>query len=139
VPTSGTVVLVADHEGGAAPGAVAPGERGLLATKLRAPRRRDLVPRPRLLHQLAGAVDHALTVLSAPAGWGKTSLVAEWQRTSADPAVAWVSLDPQDDDPTRFWAYALAALRTVRPGLGERAGRALGPATRPCSRPCSHR
>ena len=101
----------------------------LLTTKLRAPVRRDLIHRRRLVEQLSGATEHVLTVLSAAAGWGKTSLVSDWSRSAEGPGtVGWLSLDPQDDDPLRFWTYAVAALRAVVPGLGEHALQTLASA-----------
>src|SRR5687768_10314906 len=85
----------------------------LLATKLNVPRwRRGLVSRPHLIARLDQGAERPLTLLSAPAGFGKTTLLAEWLATS--PAgvrlAAWVSLDPGDNDPTRFWAYVVTAL-----------------------------
>ncbi|MFQ5578437.1 MAG: hypothetical protein ACE5G8_15755, partial [Anaerolineae bacterium] len=61
-----------------------------------------------------------LTLLSAPAGFGKTTLLAGWARQAA-PArrVAWLSLDEVDNDPARFWAYVIAALQSVEPALGQ--------------------
>mgnify|MGYP001126263957 CR=1 FL=1 len=64
----------------------------LLATKLHPPARRGLLPRPGLVHRLRPTV-HRLTVLDAPAGWGKTSLLAEWCANAHDVRVAWVALD----------------------------------------------
>jgi LuxR family maltose regulon positive regulatory protein len=91
----------------------------LLATKLYIPRvRLDLVPRPRLTNQLEEFVWRKLTLVSAPAGFGKTSLLSEWLIQSGVPA-AWVSLDEGDNDLARFLSYAIAALQTVQPGLGE--------------------
>ena len=94
----------------------------VLATKLFAPARRSqLVARPRLADQLDTTLDesHRLTLVSAPAGFGKTTLLAEW--LSAVPAgrsVAWLSLDQRDNDPALFWAYLIAALQTAAPGVG---------------------
>lgn len=102
-----------------------PGGNAVLAAKLRAPHRPGLVDRPRLVRHLASGSGHALTLLSAPAGWGKTSLLGDWVR-GTDETVAWLSLDEHDDDPNRFCSYLVAALRTVVPGIGERALRALG-------------
>jgi LuxR family transcriptional regulator, maltose regulon positive regulatory protein len=93
----------------------------LLATKLSAPPTRPrLVPRPRLTERLNEASRHRLTLISAPAGFGKTTLLAEWLATSpgSDLPVAWVSLDEGDDDPVRFWNYVVAALDTIHAGLG---------------------
>ena len=60
-----------------------------------------------------------LVLVWAPAGWGKTVLLAQWRRAErGHRPFAWVSLDPADDDPVRFWNYVVAALRTVVPGFG---------------------
>ena len=99
----------------------------LLATKLHAPRScPDLVPRPRLAECLDQGLARGLTLICAPAGYGKTVLLAEWARRG-QPPVAWLSLDAGDNDPARFWRHAVAALDQVRPGLAERAGPLLGP------------
>ncbi len=100
----------------------------LLRTKLYLPRPRSaaqLVPRPRLIERLNDGLDRKLTLISAPAGFGKTTLLSEWvhQRRGAHAAptlpVAWVSLDKADNDPSRFWAYVVAALQSVCSDLGE--------------------
>jgi len=99
----------------------------LLETKLYVPGpRRDLVPRPRLSERLDRGTASKLVLVSAPAGFGKTTLVTEW--LAARPAAlaverlaAWLSLDPGDNDPASFWAYVIAALRMVAPGVGESA------------------
>ena len=99
----------------------------LLETKLYVPKPRpDLVPRARLSGQLDRGAATKLTLVSAPAGFGKTTLLAEWLAARpAGPAgqrlVAWLSLDRSDSDPASFWAYVIAALRTVAPGIGESA------------------
>jgi LuxR family maltose regulon positive regulatory protein len=101
-------------------------QQSLLATKLYIPPiRPGLVSRPRLIQRLnAGlpmrdAFSHVLTLVSAPAGFGKTTLVSEWVQAmgGAIPpiAVAWLSLDEGDNDPARFLAYLIAALRTLAP------------------------
>jgi LuxR family maltose regulon positive regulatory protein len=92
----------------------------LLATKLRAPSaRRELVSRTALLGELAAERGHKLTLLSAPPGSGKTTLLAAWRRLEQPGrAFAWLSLDGGDNDPARFWTYAVEALRTVEPGVG---------------------
>jgi LuxR family maltose regulon positive regulatory protein len=60
-----------------------------------------------------------LCVVVAPAGWGKTTLLAEWARRAGDRhSVAWVTLDETDDEPHRFWTYVVTALRTAAPDLG---------------------
>ena len=93
----------------------------LLETKLHVPRwRRSLVARPRLSERLSRGAESALTLVSAPAGFGKTTLLAEW--LAAAPAdgrsVAWLSLDQRDNDPALFWTYLVAALKTAAPGIG---------------------
>jgi LuxR family maltose regulon positive regulatory protein len=103
----------------------------LLETKLETPPPRpSLVPRPRLTERLHRALQGPLTVIAAPAGSGKTTLVSAWRDTPAGAAmpVAWVSLDVSDNDPARFWRYVLAALERVAPGTGAAATAWLGPA-----------
>jgi LuxR family maltose regulon positive regulatory protein len=87
---------------------------GLLATKLVAPLPRwRPVPRPRLLRLLEAGTRGPLTVLAAPPGAGKTVLLTSWIVAGHPPGpVAWVTVDRGDDDPTRFWAHVLAALRS---------------------------
>ena len=85
------------------------------AAKLRAPRASpDLVPRPRLERLLNKSLKCALTLVCAPAGFGKTTLVAEWLAASARPA-AWLSLDPDASDITLFTQYLILAIQTVFP------------------------
>ncbi len=110
--------------------------RPLMATKLYVPRARPgRVVRSRLIGRLdAGAVAR-LTLLSAPPGFGKTALLAEWARAATSPSkrVAWVSLDADDNDPGAFWPYVVASLESLVPGLREAcrelaaSGRAPGP------------
>jgi LuxR family maltose regulon positive regulatory protein len=96
----------------------------LLETKLYLPRpRAGLVPRHRLSQRLNRGAAAKLMLVSAPAGFGKTTLLAEW--LAAGPAAptdersaAWVSLDRGDNDPASFWTYVIAALRTVARGVG---------------------
>ncbi len=97
----------------------------LLATKLHVPLPRpDLIDRPRLLERLEEGASRKLTLISAPAGFGKTTLVSTWvQRASSQ--VAWLSLDEGDNDPTRFLSYLLAALDGSWPGVGQVAGAML--------------
>ena len=100
------------------PGAV------LLATKLFIPPAAPaLVARPRLLARLDAALrpGHRLTLVVAPPGWGKTTLLGAWLAglappAAGGPAVAWVALDGGDNDPVRFWSYVLAALGPIHPG-----------------------
>jgi LuxR family maltose regulon positive regulatory protein len=96
--------------------------QALVTTKLRIPRMRpNLVARPRLREALAAGEGHALTLVSAPAGFGKTTLLAEWleARAAGGRSVAWVSLDDSDNNPARFLAYLVGALQTVGEGIGE--------------------
>ncbi len=85
----------------------------LLATKLYTPSiRTPLVPRPRLVERLNAGIHRKLTLISAPAGFGKTMLVCEWAAQSERP-VTWLSLDKGDSDPAHFWSYLVAAFRKV--------------------------
>ena len=96
----------------------------LLETKFHVPRRgRGLVARSRLSERLSRGADSALTLVSAPAGFGKTTLLAEWLAVLAAEgrAVAWLSLDQRDNEPGMFWTYLVAALKTVAPGVGAEA------------------
>jgi LuxR family maltose regulon positive regulatory protein len=99
----------------------------LLATKLHVPGPRPgLVARPRLVEALDEGLARGLVLVCAPAGFGKTALLADWAR-SGDRPVAWLSLDAADDDPARFWRHVVAALD--RRGRDRRAGwPAAGPA-----------
>ena len=92
----------------------------ILATKLYIPPPRPkVVQRPRLLQQLNEALRYTpgVTLISAPAGFGKTTLVSEWVADGQRPAV-WLSLDNGDNDPARFLAYLIAALQIIAPNLG---------------------
>jgi ATP/maltotriose-dependent transcriptional regulator MalT len=95
----------------------------LVATKLHVPQPRPgLVSRPELVAELTSAVGRKLTLVCAPAGWGKTIVLSEWHASPEEKRpFAWVSLDRGDDDPVRFWGYLIGALRTVEPTLGETA------------------
>src|SRR5262245_8408712 len=107
---------------GAEQGGVGP-ESLLLETKLTRPRvRTEHVPRRDLL---AGLQDgsRSLTLVAAPPGFGKTTLLAEW--AAGSPAVAWLSLDEDDNDPARFFTYLGAAVRRIEPEIGARAASAL--------------
>jgi LuxR family maltose regulon positive regulatory protein len=93
----------------------------LLETKLYIPKLRvGVVARPRLIERLRRGIDSKLTLISAPAGFGKTTLLAEWLASIADDARSptWLSLDPSDNQPTTFWSYVIAALQTVAPSVG---------------------
>lgn len=103
---------------------VFPAKPPLIKTKLFAPHRRaDLVSRQHLLLKLGQGAQRALTLISAPAGYGKTTLLSEWIGTlqkadSSSPwAICWLSLDPGDNDMIRFLTYLTAALENVHPGV----------------------
>ena len=111
--------------------ASSPSELVLVATKLHSPEvRPGSVSRDALVRRLVEGGDRKLALLCAPAGWGKTVLLAEWRAAEGESrAFAWLSLDRNDDDPVRFWRYVIAALATVEPTVGETALTAL-PAAR---------
>jgi LuxR family maltose regulon positive regulatory protein len=91
----------------------------LLSTKLYIPPRRDgFLPRPRLVERLNGGLDGKLILISAPAGYGKTTLVAEWIR-SHDLEAAWISLGEEDNDFVRYTRYLIAAFQTLHPSIGK--------------------
>ena len=121
-------------------------EPPLLRTKLYIPPpRQQQVLRPRLIERLDAGLDRKLTLVSAPAGFGKTTLVSEWIHTGASsrecgvrgkqgrasaspsafcsllstPLFAWLSLDEGDNDPTRFLSYLIGALQTLQPSMGK--------------------
>jgi LuxR family transcriptional regulator, maltose regulon positive regulatory protein len=99
----------------------------LLATKLNVPRTRpDHLGRSRLIERLDQGMARELVLVCTPAGFGKTTLLADWAATARWP-VAWLSLDPQDNDPMRFWRYVVAALDRVAGGLAEHLLALLGP------------
>ena len=116
----------------AAPAGVAASEQDvLLATKLHLPRPRPgFVPRPRLAVALGEGLARRLTLVCAPAGSGKTVMLADWARSAGRP-VAWLSLDAADNDPVRFWRHVVAALDRARPGIAERVSPLLGPPAPP--------
>jgi LuxR family maltose regulon positive regulatory protein len=93
----------------------------LLRTKLFIPRpRANLVPRPRLVERLNAGLDKKLTLIAAPAGFGKTTLLSEWI-PKCPRCVTWLFLDEGDNDPALFWAYFIAALQGLHPDLGANA------------------
>src|SRR5438876_5942877 len=90
----------------------------ILATKLYIPSPRpNVVPRLRLIERLNEGLHRKLTLISAPAGFGKTTLTSAWV-ARCDRPVAWLSLDAGDSDPTRFLTYLVAALQTIAPTMG---------------------
>jgi LuxR family transcriptional regulator, maltose regulon positive regulatory protein len=92
----------------------------LLATKLNVPQPRpDQLRRPRLIDRLNQGMAQKLIMVCTPAGFGKTSLLADWAASTQWP-VAWLSLDSQDNDPVRFWRYVVGALDRTCGGLAER-------------------
>jgi LuxR family maltose regulon positive regulatory protein len=103
------------------------GQDVLLATKLHVPRPPSgFVPRRRLVEALGEGLARGRVLVCAPAGFGKTALLADWARGAGRP-VAWLGLDGGDSDPARFWRYAVAALDRARPGLAGRVALLLGP------------
>jgi LuxR family maltose regulon positive regulatory protein len=100
----------------------------LLQTKLYVPPPRpELVPRPRLIERLEEGLRLGcrLTLVSAPAGFGKSTLVTGWLAESGRSA-AWLSLDEGDNDPVRFWTYLIAAVQAVHPEVGDEARQIVG-------------
>jgi LuxR family maltose regulon positive regulatory protein len=113
--------------------------RPLIATKLFVPKvRSQVVTRARLLERLRRGADARLTLVSAPAGFGKTTLLAQWLGTGPDERqgerqserpdarpderrVAWVSLDATDKESSSFWTYVVSALQAAVPGVGSSA------------------
>jgi len=93
----------------------------LLTTKLYAPQiTPELVPRPHLARHLSEGLRRKFTLVSAPAGFGKSTLVTGWLAETGQPA-AWLSLDEGDNDPVRFWTYVIAAIQAVNQELGDEA------------------
>jgi LuxR family maltose regulon positive regulatory protein len=105
----------------------------LLTTKLYVPPPRpNLVPRPRLIERLDAGLHlgHRLTLISAPAGFGKTTLVTDWLHgadgSTPSLSVAWLSLDEEDNDPARFFTYLIAALQKIDGDIGQATQSLLG-------------
>ena len=93
----------------------------ILTTKILVPPlTANLVSRPLLIDRLNDGVGRKLTLISAPAGFGKTSLLGQWRVTDSGSgsSTAWVSLDEDDNDPVRFFTYVIAALQRLHPGIG---------------------
>jgi len=94
----------------------------LIATKFNIPSQRsDLVLRARLREMLEQGARHPLTLISAPPGFGKTMLAAQWARSQAEYLVGWFSLDEADSQPTAFWRYVIGALQHCHHSLAETA------------------
>jgi ATP/maltotriose-dependent transcriptional regulator MalT len=90
--------------------------RLLLVTKFAMPPvRSDLIPRPRLVNQLQPGIQRPLTLIAAPAGFGKTTLISTWLE-HIPLRFAWLSLEHDDDDLIRFWSYVFAAISRVHQG-----------------------
>ena len=103
--------------------AEAPGV-SLIRTKVHGPIARPLVPRPSLVNRLVHSPARKLTLVRGQAGWGKSSLLAAW--AAADPrGFAWLALDHGDNDPVRFFRYAIEALRGLADSVGERSASVL--------------
>ena len=101
----------------ASPADVARERDDVLSTKIAIPRiRPDRLVRSHLIDALNDAMARELILVCSPAGFGKTTVLADWA-AGADMPVAWLSLDPNDDDPARFWRYVIAALDRVCAGL----------------------
>jgi LuxR family maltose regulon positive regulatory protein len=91
----------------------------LLATKLHIPTiRPGLVPRPHLIEQLNEGLHNKMTLISAPAGFGKTTLLSEWVPQSPR-CVTWFSIDNEDNELSRFWTYFISSLQGLRSDLGK--------------------
>jgi LuxR family transcriptional regulator, maltose regulon positive regulatory protein len=140
-PAAHVTSITSTEAAGPLPGALAGVPRDpLVTTKLALPPSRPaLVPRPRLMDRLDAGLQRKLTLIAAPAGYGKTTLMADWlaartegrglrtesaasslspQSSVLNPRAAWVSLDVGDNDVARFWSYAIAALQTLHADLG---------------------
>ncbi|CAA9293881.1 MAG: hypothetical protein AVDCRST_MAG93-4110, partial [uncultured Chloroflexia bacterium] len=95
------------------------GRETFMVTKTQPPvLHENFVSRRDLVRYLGEGVHRKLTLLSAPTGCGKTTLLAEWSAADKEHVFAWLSLDRQDDDPVRFWAHVIEALRVNAPDLG---------------------
>jgi LuxR family transcriptional regulator, maltose regulon positive regulatory protein len=128
-PPPTTTMSTADGADGADRAAAQPmglPSPGLVWAKLVAPAPRPgLITRTELQSLLQAGLEAKLCLVDAPAGFGKTTLLAQWQATAGAGRVGWVSLDEGDNDPTRFWVSVVEALRSVEPGVGAAALAAL--------------
>ena len=99
----------------------------LLETKFHLPTPHGrLVPRPRLSEQIEHAASATLTLVSAPAGFGKTTVMSELASRPAGALIAWLSLEPSDNDPVTFWTYVIEAVDRAAPGVVTAARSNLG-------------
>lgn len=112
--------------------------QGFLKTKLYIPPvPPEIISRPRLIERLTAAVNRKLTLVAAPAGFGKTTLLSDWARHihSRHPSpirrIAWLSLDRDDNDPEHFWTYVAAAIGKAQPALGRSCLEMLAAKSRP--------
>ncbi len=98
----------------------------ILKTKLFIPKfnQTTVLNRPRLIHHLNNSIEKKLTIISAPAGFGKTTCLVQWIKTLMQP-VGWISLDSSDNDPSVFWAYFIAAFQKLKPEVDQSAFRML--------------
>ena len=104
------------------PAREARGQPPLIETKLTPPRNRsEFIVRPRLIQTLDQLASTPLTLIDAPLGYGKTVLAQTWCATHPERRVAWLSLDPADDDAVRLWTYIATSVDRIRRGLGSRA------------------
>src|SRR5215218_6850939 len=91
--------------------------RTIIQSKLEAPVPRRRISRRELLDACAGT-SRKLTLIRAPAGWGKSTLLADWHELESETrSFAWVALDSGDSDPMQFWTYLIQALRTLDPSV----------------------
>jgi LuxR family transcriptional regulator, maltose regulon positive regulatory protein len=126
VPASSRRAAMDDTDRGPSPAMGVPGS-DLVWAKLWPPATREgLFRRADLESLLRAGLQSKLCLVDAPAGFGKTTLLAQWRAAAGHGRVAWVSLEEGDNDPARFWAYVVEAFRTVEPGVGTAALGALG-------------
>ena len=106
-------------------------DSALIATKLYVPQpRQGSISRSRLLQRLDRGARSKLTLISAPAGFGKTTLLAEWLSSGGGGSVAWLSLDKTDDELTAFWSHVVATLAAANPNAGDGFSDLLAPGQR---------
>lgn len=92
----------------------------IIQTKLNRPQTPgDLVPRSKLIDRLNRGRQRPLTIVTAPAGYGKSTLLSSWLETLPDEPTAWLSLEAYDDDPATFWIYFMTAIQTMFPMVAQ--------------------